>query len=53
MDIVVIDAPNVWGMLLSRNFAVDLGGYIQMDLSKYPPTRWSLNIHLQDGTTNH
>jgi len=33
MDIVVIDVPGVWGMLLSRKFAADLGGSIQMDLS--------------------
>lgn len=33
MDIAVIDAPDVWGMLLSRKFAADLGGSIQMDLS--------------------
>lgn len=33
MDIVVIDVPDVRGMLLSRKFAADLGGSIQMDLS--------------------
>ena len=33
MDIVVIDVPDAWGMLLSRKWAVDLGGSIQMDLS--------------------
>ena len=33
MDTAIIDVPNVWGILLSRNFATDLGGYIQMDLS--------------------
>jgi hypothetical protein len=33
MDIVVIDVPDVWGMLLNRKAAVDLGGSLQMDLS--------------------
>jgi hypothetical protein len=33
MDIVVIDAPNAWGMLLNRKAATDLGGNLQMDLS--------------------
>ena len=31
MDVVVIDAPNNWGMLLSKKWAATLGGYIQMD----------------------
>ena len=33
MDIVVIDAPDVWGILLNRKVAADLGGSFQMDLS--------------------
>jgi ribonuclease HI len=33
IDIVVIDAPDVWGMLLNRKAAADLGGSLQMDLS--------------------
>jgi ribonuclease HI len=33
MDIVVIDVPDLWGMLLNRKSAADLGGNIQMDLS--------------------
>jgi ribonuclease HI len=33
MDIVVIDVPDVWGMLLNRKAAADLGGSLQMDLS--------------------
>jgi ribonuclease HI len=33
MDIVVIDVPNVWGMLLNRKADADLGGSLQMDLS--------------------
>jgi hypothetical protein len=33
MDVVVIDVPDVWGMLLSRKWVVDLEGSIQMDLS--------------------
>ena len=33
MDITIIDVLDVWGMLLSSKFAIDLGRYIQMDLS--------------------
>jgi ribonuclease HI len=33
MDIVVIDVPNVWGMLLNRKAVANLGGSLQMDLS--------------------
>jgi ribonuclease HI len=33
MDIVVIDVPDAWGMLLSRKTTVDLGGNLQMDLT--------------------
>ena len=31
MDIVVIDVPDRWGMLLSRKWASSIGGSIQMD----------------------
>ena len=31
MDVVVIDVPDNWGMLLSKKWAATLGGYIQMD----------------------
>ena len=31
MDVVVIDVPDNWGMLLSRKWATTLGGHIQMD----------------------
>ena len=31
MDILVIDVPDKWGMLLSRKFGATLGGSIQMD----------------------
>ena len=31
MDILVIDVPDKWGMLLSRKWDVDLGGSIQME----------------------
>ena len=31
MDILVIDVPDKWGMLLSRKWAATLGGWIQMD----------------------
>jgi hypothetical protein len=33
MDIVVIDVPDTWGMLLNRKTAADLGGNLQMDLT--------------------
>jgi hypothetical protein len=33
MDIVVVDIPDIWGMLLSRKWAATLGGTLQMDLS--------------------
>jgi hypothetical protein len=33
MDIVVIDVPDAWGMLLSRKTTADLGGNLQMDLN--------------------
>jgi len=33
MDMVVIDVPNSWIILLSHKWVVDLGGIIQMDLS--------------------
>jgi hypothetical protein len=33
MDIVVIDVPDIWGMLLNRKETADLGGSLQMDLS--------------------
>ena len=31
MDILMIDVPDRWGMLLSRKWAATLGGWIQMD----------------------
>jgi hypothetical protein len=33
IDIVVVDVPDVWGMMLSRNFASMLGGTLEMDLT--------------------
>lgn len=33
MEIVVIDVPDAWGMLLSRKWATDLGGSLQMNLT--------------------
>jgi hypothetical protein len=33
MDIVVIDVPNVWGILLSRKFVSMMGGTLLMDLT--------------------
>jgi hypothetical protein len=43
VDIVVVDIPDVWGMLLSRKFASKLGGTLEMDLTY-------VNIPLKDGT---
>jgi hypothetical protein len=43
MDIVVVDVPDVWGMLLSRKFVATLGGTLQMDLS-------SIKLPMNDGT---
>ena len=33
MNVLVIDIPDVWGMLLSREWAAKLGGSIQLDLT--------------------
>lgn len=33
MDVVVIDIPAAYGMLLSRKWSAELGGNLQMDLS--------------------
>jgi hypothetical protein len=33
MDIVVIDVPDTWGMLVNRKTVADLGGNLQMDLT--------------------
>jgi hypothetical protein len=33
MDIVVIDVPDTWGMLLNKKTTADLGGSLQMDLT--------------------
>ena len=33
MNVLVIDIPNVWGMLLSRKWVEKLGGNIQLDLT--------------------
>ena len=46
VDIVVVDVPDVWGMLLSRKFASKLGGTLEMDLTY-------VNIPLKDGTIGH
>jgi hypothetical protein len=43
IDIVVVDIPDVWGMLLSREFASMLGGTLEMDLTY-------VNIPLNNGT---
>ena len=33
MNVLVIDIPDVWGMLFSREWAAKLGGSIQLDLT--------------------
>jgi hypothetical protein len=33
MNIVVIDVPDAWGMLLSRSWSATLGGFLSMDLT--------------------
>jgi hypothetical protein len=33
IDIIVVDVPDVWGMLLSRNFGAMIGGSLEMDLT--------------------
>jgi hypothetical protein len=33
IDIVVVDVPDVWGMLLSRKFGAMLRGSLEMDLT--------------------
>jgi hypothetical protein len=33
MDVAVVDIPDTWGMILSREWAATLGGSLQMDLS--------------------
>jgi hypothetical protein len=46
IDIIVVDVPDVWGMLLSRKFGAMIGGSLQMDLT-------FLRLPLKDGTTGH
>jgi hypothetical protein len=43
MDIVVVDIPDVWGMLLSRKFDAMLGGTLEMDLTY-------INVPMKNGT---
>jgi hypothetical protein len=44
IDIIVVDVPDVWGMLLSRKFGAMIGGSLEMDLT-------FLWLPLKDGTT--
>jgi hypothetical protein len=41
MDVLVIDVPDAWGMLLSRKWGANMGGCLNMDLTyatiPYPP----------------
>jgi hypothetical protein len=46
VDIVVVDVPDVWGMLLSRKFGAMLGGTLEMDLT-------FLQFPLKNGTIGH
>jgi hypothetical protein len=43
MNIVVIDVPDAWGMLLSRSWSTSLGGFLDMDLTH-------AHIPMGDGT---
>jgi hypothetical protein len=43
MDTVVMDVPNVWGMVLSRKFVAMLGGILEMDLTY-------INVPMENGT---
>jgi hypothetical protein len=43
MNIVVIDVPDAWGMLLSRSWSASLGGFLSMDLTH-------AHIPMGDGT---
>jgi hypothetical protein len=42
IDIIVVDVPDVWGMLLSRKFGAMIGGSLEMDLTFFAVTfeRW-------------
>jgi hypothetical protein len=33
MDVVIIDSPTQWGMLLSHKWCADVGETVQMDLT--------------------
>jgi hypothetical protein len=46
VDIMVVDVPDVWGMLLSRKFGAMLGGALEMDLT-------FLQLPLKNGTVGH
>jgi hypothetical protein len=43
MNIVVIDVPDAWGMLLSRSWYAYLGGFLSIDLTH-------AHIPMEDGT---
>jgi hypothetical protein len=43
MNVVMIDVPDAWGMLLSRNWFATLGGFLSMDLTH-------AHIPMGDGT---
>ncbi|KAH9322070.1 hypothetical protein KI387_016709, partial [Taxus chinensis] len=32
LDVVIVDCPTKWGMLLSRKWAASVGGIVQMDM---------------------
>ena len=56
MDILVIDVPDKWGMLLSRKFGATLGGSIQMDwtYATVPASKDSLvKLHTKKEQRHH
>jgi hypothetical protein len=43
MDIVVVDVPDVWGIILSKKFVAMLGGTLEMHLTY-------INVPMKIGT---
>ena len=56
MDILVIDVLDKWGMLLSRKWAADLGGSIQMDWTygTFPLSEYTtMKLHSEKEKKHH
>jgi hypothetical protein len=56
MNVIVIDVPYAWGMLLSRKRAAGLGGSIHMDLSyaTIATCMWTfVNLHREPMSRYH